>query len=332
MTGTTLSLVFPAFNEADNLPPLLESAVSIGERLGLPFEIVIVDDGSRDHSAELLTGWCTRDPRIRAVHHAANRGYGAALRSGLQQARGDLVFFSDADLQFDLVEIRRLLEHAEEFEIVAGYRAPRRDPRLRRWIARVWGLLVGTLFDLRVRDIDCAFKVFRRDVLQAIPIESIGAFVNTEILVRARAAGFRIKQVPVSHRRRRQGRQTGAHPRVIARALLELAQLYRELRHDLRDGVRCGARLEAHPGLQREPGSDGGRVSPLKPSRPPVQAMGPKAQSRPSPTPPVIIRAPSPASASVAGPGTTSGACARPDAVAGPGAPSRALARLGVAR
>jgi len=267
MTGTTLSLVFPAFNEADNLPPLLESAVSIGERLGLPFEIVIVDDGSRDHSAELLSGWCTRDPRIRAVHHAANRGYGAALRSGLYEARGDLVFFSDADLQFDLAEIRHLLEHAEEFEIVAGYRAPRRDPWLRRGIARVWGLLVGTLFDLRVRDLDCAFKLFRRDVLQAIPIESIGAFVNTEILVRARAAGFRIKQVPVSHRRRRQGRQTGAHPRVIARALLELSQLYRELRADLE------------------------RPTPRKP-------LGAKPQPTPTPTPvlaPVLAPAPAPA-------------------------------------
>ncbi len=237
-SASELSLVFPAFNEADNLPRLLESALSIGERLGLPFEIVIVDDGSRDRSAELLADWCRRDPRIRAVHHAANRGYGAALRSGLHEARGDLVFFSDADLQFDLAEIRRLLEHAEEFEIVAGYRAPRRDPWHRRVIARVWGVLVGALFDLRVRDIDCAFKVFRRDVLQAIPIESIGAFVNTEILVRARAAGFRIKQVPVSHRRRRQGRQTGARPRVIARALVEMTQLYRELHRARRHEIR----------------------------------------------------------------------------------------------
>jgi glycosyltransferase involved in cell wall biosynthesis len=229
MTGHTLSLVFPAFNEAENLPLLLESALSIGEGLGLPFEIVIVDDGSKDRSAELLAEWCERDPRIRAVHHAANRGYGAALRSGLREAVGELVFFSDADLQFDLAEIRYLLEHAEEFEIVAGYRAPRRDPWLRRAIARVWGGLVRVLFDLPVRDIDCAFKVFRRDVLDAIPIESIGAFVNTEILARARAAGFRIKQIPVSHRRRRQGRQSGAHPRVIARALIELSQLYSEL-------------------------------------------------------------------------------------------------------
>ena len=225
MTRPALSLVFPAWNEAENLPALLESALSIGSQLGVDFEIVIVDDGSADASRELLDAWCRRDGRIRAVHHAENLGYGAALRAGLQTARGEFVFFSDADLQFDLGEIRRLLEHASDYEIVAGYRAPRRDPWLRRAIAAVWGALVRGLFDLRVRDIDCAFKVFHRSVLEAIPIQSVGAFVNTEILVRARAAGFRIQQVPVSHRRRRSGRQTGAHPRVIARALVELAQL-----------------------------------------------------------------------------------------------------------
>ena len=225
-----LSLVFPAFNEAENLPWLLESAVSIGVGLDLDFEIVIVDDGSQDRSAELLTAAAIRDPRIRPVHHAANQGYGAALRSGLREAKGELVFFSDADLQFDLAEIRHLLDFAEDFDIVAGYRAPRRDPWIRRAIASFWGVLVRVLFDLPVRDIDCAFKVFRREVLDAIPIESIGAFVNTEILARARAAGFAIKQVPVSHRPRQSGRQTGAHPRVILRAIVELSQLYSELR------------------------------------------------------------------------------------------------------
>jgi len=228
-----LSLVFPAFNEAENLPALLASATKTGEELAadfdLDFEVVIVDDGSRDRSAAVLREWSLRDTRVRAVHHATNRGYGAALRAGLREARGRLVFFSDADLQFDLAEIRRLLAHADEFEIVAGYRAPRRDPWLRRAMAAVWGALVRGLFDLQVRDIDCAFKIFRREALDAIPIESIGAFVNTEILVRARAAGFRTKQVPVSHRRRRSGRQSGAHPRVIARALVELASLYGEL-------------------------------------------------------------------------------------------------------
>jgi len=229
MMRPSLSLVFPAFNEAGNLPVLLESAIKIGDGLAMSFEIVVVDDGSLDESADLLADWCRRDERIRAVHHADNQGYGAALRSGLRAARGELVFFSDADLQFDLTEIGNLLTHADEFDIVAGYRAPRRDPWARRWIARIWGALVRRLFDLRVRDIDCAFKIFRREVLDTIPIDSIGAFVNTEILARAIASGFEIKQVPVSHRARTLGRQTGAHPRVIGRALIELTQLYSEL-------------------------------------------------------------------------------------------------------
>lgn len=248
-----LSLVFPAFNEADNLPILLESAVKIGDQLGVAFEIVIVDDGSLDESAGLLARWCARDPRVRSVHHVTNLGYGAALRAGLREARGELVFFSDADLQFDLREIARLLEHTEEVEIVAGYRAPRRDPWLRRAIAAVWGRLVRLLFDLPVRDIDCAFKIFRREVLDAIPIESIGAFVNTEILARAQAAGFRIKQIPVSHHPRRAGSQSGAHPRVILRALLELSQLYSELhpraRRPRADLAACPGRAAGGPEL-----------------------------------------------------------------------------------
>jgi GT2 family glycosyltransferase len=224
-----LSLVFPAFNEADNLPTLLESAIKIGDSLGVGFEIVIVDDGSLDHSAEVLDVWSRRDPRITSVRHPQNLGYGAALRAGLRQARGELVFFSDADLQFDLREIALLLKHAEDVDIVAGYRAPRRDPWLRRVIAKLWGGLVRALFDVPVRDIDCAFKIFRREVLDAIPIESVGAFVNTEILARARAAGFQIKQVPVTHHPRQSGTQSGAHPRVILRALIELSQLYTHL-------------------------------------------------------------------------------------------------------
>lgn len=225
MSRPVLSLVFPAWNEAENLPALLASALSTGEQLGVDFEIVIVDDGSADASQTVIEGWCRRDARVRAVHFAENQGYGAALRAGLKSARGEFVFFSDADLQFELAEIRRLLDHTDAYEIVAGYRAPRRDPWIRRIIARAWGMLVRGLFDLPVRDIDCAFKIFHRSVLEAIPIQSVGAFVNTEILVRARAAGFRIKQVPVSHRRRRSGRQSGAHPRVIARALFELIAL-----------------------------------------------------------------------------------------------------------
>ena len=225
-----LSLVFPVFDEEENVGPLLASAVALGRRLGRRFEIVVVDDGSRDDSALHIAAARALHPEVRSVHHPSNRGYGAALRSGLRAARGTLVFFSDADLQFDLAELEHLLAHTESFDVVAGVRTPRRDPWGRRLLAFGWGTLVNALFGLGVRDIDCAFKLFRREALDAIPIASLGAFVNTEILVRARAAGFRIRQVPVTHHPRPAGRAKGATPRVIGRALLELATLYRELR------------------------------------------------------------------------------------------------------
>lgn len=228
-----LSLVFPAWNEGRNLEHLLEAALGLGPALGRRTEVVVVDDGSRDATAALLEAGRARHPELRVVTHPENRGYGAALRSGLRAARGELVFFSDADLQFELSELKRLLAEAERpggCDVVAGYRAPRRDPLGRRLLAWGWGRIVRALFDCPVRDIDCAFKLFRRPVIEAMPIASIGAFVSTEILVRARAAGFRIGEVPVSHRRRGAGRQSGARPRVIARAVVELAALYGELR------------------------------------------------------------------------------------------------------
>ncbi|MBS1105279.1 MAG: glycosyltransferase family 2 protein [Deltaproteobacteria bacterium] len=225
-----ISLVFPMFDEEQNVGPLLASALALAPRLADAFEIIVVDDGSRDGSAAVVERQRRLDPRVRLLRHPTNVGYGAALRSGLRAARGDLVFFTDADLQFDLREIESLLAHARDFDIVAGYRARRRDPWRRRVLAFGWAALVRALFGLRVRDIDCAFKVFRRPVLDALPIESIGAFVNTELLLRARGEGFRIREVPVTHHPRFAGRAKGATPRVIGRALVELATLYRELR------------------------------------------------------------------------------------------------------
>jgi glycosyltransferase involved in cell wall biosynthesis len=242
-----LSFVFPVFDEEHNIGAVIESARAIGARLARDFVVVVVDDGSRDRSASIIDDWATRDPRVRAVHHAANVGYGAALRSGLREARGALVFFSDADLQFDLAELEHLIAHSRDFDIVAGYRSPRRDPWPRLLIARVWASIVRGLFGLQVRDIDCAFKLFHRRVVDELPLASVGAFINTELLVRARAAGFRIHQVPVSHRRRRYGRQSGARPRVIARAFVELLRLYRSLRADAQ-------LLESRAASRGEPG------------------------------------------------------------------------------
>jgi glycosyltransferase involved in cell wall biosynthesis len=231
-TRPELSLVFPVCDEERNIGPLLDHALALAPSLARHFEIVVVDDGSRDGGVAEIDARQRRDARVRVVRHPSNRGYGAALRSGLHAARGDLVFFTDADLQFELGELARLLRHARThgYDIVAGYRAPRRDPWGRRLLARTWGIVVRLLFGLRVRDIDCAFKVFRREVIEAMPIASIGAFVNTEILVRATRAGYRYVELPVSHRARRHGRQSGARPRVVLRAVVELASLYRELR------------------------------------------------------------------------------------------------------
>lgn len=230
-----LSLVFPVFDEEENLGELLTGACKVGDELGGDFELIVVNDGSRDASPAIIDTWATRDERVRAVHLARNNGYGAALRAGLSRARGQWIFFSDADLQFELTQLRDLLAHAPEFDIVAGYRSPRRDPWPRLIIALLWGAIVRLLFGLRVRDIDCAFKLFNRRVVDTIPLASVGAFINTELLVRARASGFRIHQVPVNHRPRRHGRQTGAHPRVLIKACVELGSLYGELRGALRE-------------------------------------------------------------------------------------------------
>lgn len=228
----SLSFVLPAFNEAENIEESISRCVSVGERLfGVDqrFEVIVVDDGSHDATRILADAWAARDKRVRTVHHPRNRGYGAALKTGLLASRMERVFFTDADLQFDVEELDKLLEYADEYGIVAGYRVERGDPWLRRFNGWAWSRMVDVMFGVGVRDVDCAFKVFDRRVFDHIAVQSIGAFVNTEILVRARAAGFTLVQVPVSHYPRRAGEQSGANPRVIMKAFRELSELRQEL-------------------------------------------------------------------------------------------------------
>lgn len=227
----SLSFVLPAFNEAANIETAVRRCAGVADDLGLDYEVIVVDDGSHDGTRERVEAMAASSKgRLRSLHHPQNRGYGAALKTGLLAARMDRVFFTDADLQFDVAEISHLLERADHYDIVAGYRAPRRDPAFRVFNGWAWSQLVGLLFDLPVRDVDCAFKVFDRRIFDRIAIHSIGAFVNTEILVRARSAGFTVVEVPVSHYPRVAGQSSGANPRVIARAFRELGGLYRELK------------------------------------------------------------------------------------------------------
>ncbi len=225
----SVSVVLPALNEAPNLRIGIPQAVAALDAVCEQWELIVVDDGSQDETAEVVAAAHARDGRIRLIRHTTNQGYGAALSSGFRAARMGAVFFTDADLQFDLREIERLLPLLQDCDVVVGYRAVRQDPWNRRLNAWAWGQLVGHLFDLGVRDINCAFKLFRRSVLDSMDIRSGGAFVNTEVLAKARSAGARIQEVPVSHHPRRLGTQTGAQPRVVARAFLELASLYGEV-------------------------------------------------------------------------------------------------------
>ena len=194
------------------------------------WEIIVVDDGSIDNTAVVLDKYLKTYRNISAIHHPSNRGYGAALKSGIFSARNDLIFFCDSDLQFDLGEMHKLLQWIVDYDIVIGYRVKRQDPFHRRLNAFGWNILVRMLLGLNVRDIDCAFKLFKRGVFDKIRIDAVGAMVNTDILAQAFQNGGKIKEVPVNHYPRLRGKQTGANIRLILKAFKELIKLYRKLK------------------------------------------------------------------------------------------------------
>lgn len=226
----SLSVVLPAYNEAENVASAVSAVLSELDLRGIPGEVIVVDDGSSDETAHVVAGVAARDARVRGVSHPSNLGYGAALMRGIRESRCEHIFFTDADLQFDVSELDRLEVHADRYDIIVGYRQVRADPLYRRLNAWAWNFVVNKAFGLEVRDVDCAFKVFHRRVFDSIGIESAGAFVNSEILARARAEGFTVKEVAVSHYPRKFGVQTGARLRVIGRAWVELGRLYGDLR------------------------------------------------------------------------------------------------------
>jgi dolichol-phosphate mannosyltransferase len=200
-----LSLVIPAYNEEAGIARAIGEADDALRRLGVAYEILIVDDGSTDGTAQVVRAVGRRRPFVQLLRHAVNRGYGAALRTGFEAARADCVAFTDADCQFDLAELARLLPLTDTYPIVAGYRVDRQDSRLRKFYSRGYNWLARTLLGITVRDIDCAFKVFRRDALRQLLPESKGFFVNAEMLTRARQLSLAVVEVGVRHRPRRHG-------------------------------------------------------------------------------------------------------------------------------
>jgi dolichol-phosphate mannosyltransferase len=201
-----LSLVIPAWNEQETIRRAIREAAAALAAVTGAYEILIVDDGSTDGTADAVRAEAALDPRVRLLQHPCNRGYGAALRTGFQAASLDLVAFTDADCQFDLTELADLLPLARRHDIVCGYRVGRQDPALRRFLSRGYNVLARLLLGNPVRDIDCALKVFRREALPAVLPESDNFFANTEMLARAAQAGLSVGEVGVRHRPRAAGR------------------------------------------------------------------------------------------------------------------------------
>ena len=233
-----LSVVLPCFNEAGNLLDMVQDALVAAERVADRYEVVVVDDGSSDGTGELAARLCEGRPHVRLVVHVTNRGYGAAVRTGIAAARMPHVLLTDADLQFDLGEIQRLVPLLSEADVVVGYRLRRNDPPSRRAAASGWNWLVRQLYGLPFRDVDCAFKLFPRDLLRRLELESSGALFSTELLVKALADGATVAEVGVHHYPRLTGKASGGNPGVVVRAFGELARMHPALH---RAAERTGA-------------------------------------------------------------------------------------------
>jgi len=226
----SISVILPAHNEAGNLELVVRRALEVLPTVAAEFEIVVVDDGSRDDTGAIADRLSKDDSRVIVIHHPKNRGYGCAWRTGIAASHGRWIFFMDSDRQFDIGEIAKLTSRAEDYDIITGYRIARRDPYYRFLIGSCFNILVKALFDLHLRDIDCGFKMFRSSLLKPMLLDSPGALINTEIHAKAKMAGARLFEIGITHYPRSIGRQSGTKPKVILRAAGEIVMLRWHLR------------------------------------------------------------------------------------------------------
>jgi glycosyltransferase involved in cell wall biosynthesis len=247
-----LSYFFPAHNEEANLEALVSEAFESLPALARSFEIIVVDDGSRDATPAIADRLAVEHPSlVRVVHHPTNLGYGVALRSGFRAARYDLVAFTDGDRQFKVADLGRLtarLAQGDGPDVVAGYRIKRADPLVRTIYARAYRLANRIFFGLKVRDVDCACKLFRRSGLVGLRVESGGAFFSAELLIKLRASGRTVVEVGVPHYPRTAGSATGARPRVVLRAVRDFWLLRLRLWANRERALRRGEPMVDDPG------------------------------------------------------------------------------------
>ena len=230
--NVSISVFFPCYNEQGNVTGMVEQTLAVLEKLNADFEVIIVDDGSSDDTGKIADELAGGNDRVKVVHHRTNLGYGAALQSGFKAATKELVFYTDGDGQFDIKEMPGLLCLMEQCDIVSCYRLNRQDNLVRKINGWCWTKLVCLLFGPKIRDIDCAFKLYKKEIFDTFKLVSTGALIDAEILARAVRKGYRVVQQGVHHYPRTAGAQTGANLRVILRAFKELFRLWKQIRKD----------------------------------------------------------------------------------------------------
>lgn len=221
-----LSLVLPAHNEQDNIEIVVNRALETLPDHAPSFEILVVNDGSRDSTGRIIDRLHEQDSRVVPIHHRVNRGYGGALKSGFTVSTGDFVMFMDADRQFDIADIKLLAPFVDLFDIIAGFRMERSDPIHRRINAEIFNLAVRILFGVHMRDLDCAFKIFRGEQIRSLSLTTSGALINAEIQAKLRRQGATLVQIGVPHHPRVAGQATGGDLKVILRAMRETVSLW----------------------------------------------------------------------------------------------------------
>lgn len=228
-----LSLFFPAYNEAKNISTTVEKALAVLPKVATKWELLIINDGSKDNTKEVIASLAKKHKGVRAINHPVNRGYGAALKTGFAESKYEWVVFTDSDGQFDFSEVTHFIEKQKETDadLVVGYYKKRQVSKLKILTSKMWEAAVFVLFGLRVHDIDCGFKFIRKSVINKVsPLESErGAFISSEFLIKARRANFKIVEIPITHYARLAGEGTGRKLNVIIQSFIDLGKLWIKL-------------------------------------------------------------------------------------------------------
>ncbi|EKE12517.1 MAG: glycosyltransferase [uncultured bacterium] len=229
-----LSIFLPTYNEEGNIGTVIKRTIEAANLYANKWELIIVDDGSTDSTNKIASQIADSDPNIRVIRHEKNSGYGASLKTGFYNSKYSWIAFTDSDGQFDFAEIKKFIEKQKETgsDLVIGYYNKRRVSLTKKITSKIWEALVLVLFGLNVRDIDCGFKLISKKVFNEIPkLESErGAFISSELLIKAKKQGFKISEIPVTHYPRLKGAGTGRKLDVIVQSFIDLLRLWKKLK------------------------------------------------------------------------------------------------------